>query len=160
LWVSHFLGEQGLGQWSQIHWVRVNFMLIGFGVFGALAFLRGRFLRFPIHPIGYLVVLFSIYYLWVSPYFKGDPSAADETTLIWGSVFFAWLIKKLVIKYGGMHSYKQAKPLFIGLVVGSVFCIFMWNSLDLFCSLGASETDPSDFVKHFLEQPPYSPRFY
>jgi hypothetical protein len=132
-------------------------MLLGFGLFGLLAFLRGRFLRFPLHPIGYLVVLMTIFYNWVSPYHK----EGGEASLVWGGVLIAWLLKKLIIKYGGMHSYKQAKPFFIGLVVGSVLALFAWNMTDLLYSMGGlNAEDPSELTKHFLDKAPYSPRFY
>jgi hypothetical protein len=161
LWVSHYMGEKGLSEWTQVHWIRVWFMLIGFGVFGLLSFLRGRFLRFPFHPIAYVLLLFSIYYAWISPYYKGEGTKGQEAIWIWGSVLLAWLLKKLIIKYGGMNTYKKAKPFFIGLVVGSVVCIFAWNMTDLVCSIvGKFAEKPGSFVKPFLEHQPYSPRFY
>ncbi|MFP4106370.1 MAG: DUF6785 family protein, partial [Phycisphaerae bacterium] len=161
LWVSHFKGELGLGQFNRPHWIPITFMGIGFVVFGALSFLRGRFLRFPLHPLGYLLLLMSIYYSWISPYVKGGEFHSQELSLLWGSVFVAWVIKKLVIKYGGMNMYKKSKPLFIGLVVGAVFCIFAWNMTDLVCSMIAEgNTDVGPFIKHFTDRPPYSPRFY
>lgn len=163
LWVSHYLGEEGLDQWTQVHWIRVWFVLAGAATFGLLSFLRGRFLRFPLHPIGYLLILLAIYYQWVSPYFKGDSSVAtaNESSWLWASVFLAWLLKKLIIKYGGMNSYKRAKPFFIGLVVGSVVCLFFWNILDMGCSIvGAYQQKPGEFVKRFMEIHPFSPKFY
>jgi hypothetical protein len=158
LWVSHFLGEHGLDKYTQPHWIRIWFMALGFGGFGLLYWLRNRFLRFPLHPLGYLLILLSIYYTWVSPYYKGD---GKETSWLWGSALVAWGIKKLIVKYGGMNTYKRAKPFFIGLVVGSVFCIFAWNLTDLTCSLLAQRTsEPAGFIKHFTEKQPFSPSFY
>lgn len=160
LWVSHFFGENGLDKFTEVHWKRVGYMALGAGIVGVLVMLRQRFLKFPLHPLGYLIILFSIYYEWVSPYYKGD-GTSRETSWLWGSVFVAWLTKKLIIKYGGMNTYKHAKPLFWGLVVGAVLAIFAWNVCDLVCSLRAEAVaQPGNFVKHFLDKPPYSPRFY
>lgn len=161
LYVSHFLGENGLESFTRIHPLRIIFMAVGFGVVALLAFLRHRFLRFPIQPVGYLVILLSIYYSWISPYVKGEPGVT-ETTYLWGSVFTAWLVKTLVIKYGGMNSYKAAKPLFVGLIVGATLAVFGWNVVDLACSITAESGrgEAGTFIKYFLDKPPYSPRFY
>jgi hypothetical protein len=165
LWVSHFLGEPGLGKFNDPHEMRLLVIGIGFGIFGLLSYLRNRFLRFPLHPLGYLLLLLAIFYPWVSPYVKGGSefgSNMEETPLIWGSVFFAWLLKKLVIKYGGMNTYKKAKPLFIGLVVGSVFCVFAWDMVHLVARYVADNTqgDPGEFYRRFQETHPYNPRLY
>ena len=165
LWVSHFLGEQGLDKYTSPHWIRVVFMLIGFTIFGMLMLLRKHFLRFPLHPVGYIVVMLSFYYAWVTPYFKGDGTANLETCTLWGSVLVAWGVKKLIIKYGGMNTYRRAKPLFIGLVVGAVVCVFAFNILDLVCSMVAENRlshglEVGDLLKNFVDKPPYSPKFY
>jgi hypothetical protein len=162
LWVSHFQGAEGLDKFTQPHWIRIAFMGIGFSAFGALTLLRNRFLRFPLHPLGYYLVLVSIYYTWVSPYYKGDGTGVSHgASWLWGSVFAAWLLKKLIIKYGGMNSYRRSKPLFIGLVVGSIVCVFGWNVVDLVCSIIARyQEDPGSFIRFFIDRPPFSPDFY
>jgi hypothetical protein len=163
LWVSHFLGEDGLDKLTQPHTIRILFIGIGFAVFGALALMRGYFLSFPISPVGYMLVLLSVYYEYVSPYFKGDGVVGKEDSWLWGSVFVAWLLKKLVTKYGGMNAYKHAKPFFIGLVVGAVVCVFCWNITDLACSIMAQSGNQEHWlIKLFTEKdrPPFSPRFY
>jgi len=162
LWVSHFFGEAGLTKFTQVHWIRIVFLALGGGVFGALTFLRGRFLKFPVHPLGYLLLLMGLWFEVISPYFRGDAGGAHkEAAWLWGSVFIAWLLKKIIIKYGGMNSYKHAKPFFIGLVVGSVLCVFAWNMTDLIASLiAAGVPSPGGFLKWFLDKPPYSPGYY
>ncbi|MFW6061490.1 MAG: DUF6785 family protein, partial [Planctomycetota bacterium] len=161
LWVSHFQGEFKLDNYTEVHGIRIWFMLLGFAAFGLLTLLRNRFLKFPLHPIGYMLILFSISFEWITPYFKGDNVAGKEASWLWGSVFLAWLIKKLVIKYGGMNTYKRAKPFFIGMVVGAVFSIFAWDMIDLACSLVATGMDsPGGFMGYFLDKPPYTPTWY
>jgi hypothetical protein len=130
-------------------------------------FLRRRVMRFPLHPIGYIIILLSTFFTWIQPYFKspaGFSDAGQETSWLWGSAFVAWLIKKLIIKYGGMNTYKKAKPLFIGLVVGAVFCVFAWNIVDLIVSIQGAYlpegVEPSEFIKTFMDQPAYSPAAY
>lgn len=167
LFVSHFQGEAGLDKFTVVQWHRVGFMAIGFGAFGLLTFLRGRFLRFPLHPLGYMLVLLSIYYEWVSPYIRGEGGAGKENSWLWGSFLVAWLIKFLIVKYGGMNAYKRAKPFFLGMVVGAVLAIFLWNMTDLAFSLVGEYADPANLsegmkqaVKLFHDRQPYSPKWY
>lgn len=165
LWNLHYQGEEGLGAYTEIVWLRVYAALIGAGVLGLLMYLRRVFLKFPIHPVGYMVLLLSLYYLHVSPYAKGDDS---ESSLVWGGVFVAWVIKKLVVKYGGMNAYKSAKPFFISLVVGSVVAVFAWNMLDLTASILDGVVAEGSSVRPYLEvlvnafkdKPPFNPRYY
>jgi hypothetical protein len=64
-----------------------------------LSVMRTRFLWWPFHPIGYAVSIGG-----------GD--------WIWFPIFVGWLIKRLILKYGGLQYYRQALPFFIGLVIG------------------------------------------
>ena len=162
LWVSHFTGEEGLDKFTQVHPIRMWFIFIGVAIFGVLTFLRGRFLKFPLHPIGYLIFLLSLFFNFISPYYRGAEGVdVAETSLIWGSALVAWLLKSLIIKYGGMNSYKAMKPFFIGLVVGSVFAIFAWNCGDLLVSLLSADGAASGGVfDWFTGKPPYSPSVY
>lgn len=162
LWVSHFLGEPGLDNFNQINWTRINTFAIAFLVVALLFFLRRRFLRFPLHPLGYPLILGSVYFSWATPYYTTtDSQMRAETSLLWGSAFIAWLLKSLIVKYGGMNAYKGAKPFFIGLVAGTALAVFGWNVLDLICSFWAAQAeDPPGFVKLFTEVAPYSPFVY
>jgi hypothetical protein len=163
LWVSHFLGENGLDKFDRVHGIRLLFIGLGAAVVVALTVLRRRFLGFPLHPIGYLLTLLSIFYLWNSPYLRGGAlSEAEkvEESYLWGSALVAWCVKGLVVKYGGMNAYKRAKPFFTGLVIGAVFAIFAWNMLDLGCSLLADPAAAPGWMRPFLDRAPYSPRFY
>ena len=172
LWITHFLGEASLGEFREIHWVRVYALLGGFGFFAALVALRSRFLRFPLHPLGYLIVLLSISYPWVDLYPRGQiadaPNASKEASWLWASVFLAWLVKWLTIKFGGMNVYRRMKPAFIGFVVGAVFTIFLWDMADGYADLAAwlqggdaaaeSPLVPSQFLEE--DVPLYSPAYY
>jgi hypothetical protein len=73
-----------------------------------LMFLRTHFLWWPLHPIGYAV---------------GHSFIID---LIWTPMCLSWALKKLILQYGGIRAYRQAMPLFIGLLLGDYVsaCIF------------------------------------
>ncbi|MCC5847195.1 MAG: hypothetical protein JJU29_03800 [Verrucomicrobia bacterium] len=163
LWVSHFLGEQGLGTFTQIHRTRLIFVFVGAFIFGVLTLLRNRILRFPFHPLGYLLFLFSVYHVWLSPYHKGiDGVSLNGASWLWGSAFVAWGIKSLVIKYGGMNTYRSAKPGFVGLIVGALVALFLINLVDLAYSIRATDPqyEPGDGQKSFVESPAFTPRVY
>lgn len=161
LWVSHFLGEMGLDRFADLNWFRIGVIAVGGAVVGLLLLLRNRFLRFPINPIGYLVILLSIHFSWVSPYMKTQVPSVSSTSIIWGGALVAWGLKKLIVKYGGMNSYKRAKPFFVAMVIGAVFCIFFWNVLHLGANLAATQIDePGSFIRRFLELTPYIPAVY
>lgn len=163
LWVSHFLGEEGLETFTRPHSMRLLFVGVGAGIFGILTFLRSRILKFPFHPLGYLLFLFSVYHVWISPYHKGI-SGADlgGASWLWGSALVAWGLKSLIIKYGGMNTYRNAKPGFIGLIVGALVAVFLVNLVDLSVSIRASnpEFEPSDTQKIFIDNPAFTPRVY
>ncbi len=54
----------------------------------------------PVHPIGFLVL------------------ASYPVYKIWFSFFLGWLIKVLVMRYGGMQLYARLKPAAMGLIAG------------------------------------------
>ncbi|MCC5845966.1 MAG: hypothetical protein JJU05_17095 [Verrucomicrobia bacterium] len=163
LWVSHFLGEEGLDTFTRPHGMRLLFVGVGAAVFGVLTLLRSRVLKFPFHPLGYLLFLFSVYHVWISPYHKGIASAElGGASWLWGSAFVAWGLKSLIIKYGGMNTYRGAKPGFIGLIVGALVAVFLINLTDLSVSIRATNPsfEPSDTQKMFMDNPAFTPRVY
>ncbi len=87
---------------------------IGGMAFGALfvallTFLRMRFVGFPLHPVGYIL----------------------GTTLTMNAFFlptlFAWLIKTLVLRYGGSPAHKKALGFFLGLALGDIGIQTFWT---------------------------------
>jgi len=87
----------------------VGHIAFGAGLAGLLQYLSLAWPRWPLHPIG-LVLVFSYY--------------ANEA---WVSIFIGWALKKLVIAYGGSHFYRRAQPFFIGLIVGHALGLILWS---------------------------------
>ena len=85
---------------------------IGAGLMAILMFLRGQFLWWPFHPIG-----FAIGPIWIM----------DQ---IWFTVFLAWLVKLCILKSGGLKLYRQGRPMFLGLILGQFTCNGFWIILD------------------------------
>jgi hypothetical protein len=72
---------------------------IGAGVAGVLVLLRQHWVGFPLHPLGYAMTC----------------SYGD---LIWGPFLLVWLLKSVVLRYGGMRLYRQTVPAFLGFALG------------------------------------------
>jgi len=78
-----------------------------------LAAMRTRFLWWPFHPVGYLV------------------SGSLGLFRLWLPIFLTWLIKSLLLRYGGLPAYHRARPFFFGLIFGEFAAAFLRTVLDL-----------------------------
>ena len=87
--------------------------LWGFFEAAGLAFLRGRFYWFPLHPIGLA--------------FQTTPG----TSIYWFSLFLVWSIKGTLLRYGGTRAVQTAKPLFFGLGIGYVIAVVLSGVVDV-----------------------------
>jgi hypothetical protein len=91
--------------------------LFGLGFTLFLAAMRARFFWWPFHPAGYMVSgSFGLFRLWLP-------------------IFLAWLIKSLLLRYGGLRAYRRALPFFLGLVLGEFVVGFLRTLLDLIFGL-------------------------
>ena len=98
--------------------------LSGAAVTLLLTLLRTRFVWWPLHPIGYVVAqTFTMDWLWCP-------------------TFIGWACKTLVLRYGGMNSYRQALPFFLGLVVGDMVVSSLWTLLFLAFNIPGYRTFP------------------
>ena len=74
-----------------------------------LMFLRRQFIWFPFHPAGYALGL-SAGMVWV-----------------WSAVCVGWFIKAVLLKFGGLRTYRKAGPFFVGLVLGDFLIGTFWS---------------------------------
>jgi hypothetical protein len=89
-------------------------MALGFTGLGAavtllLAMAKARLFWWPFHPIGY--ALANSYAL---EYF-------------WSALFVGWLLKFLIVRYGGVKLYRAALPFFLGLILGDYVIAALWS---------------------------------
>ena len=78
-----------------------------------LLFLRHRFTWWPLHPIGFPIAgTFAI------------------VSYDWFSIFLAWLLKSITMRYGGVRLYRALLPFFLGLVLGEFATACMWVFID------------------------------
>ena len=57
--------------------------------------------------------------------------AVRVTDQVWFSIFIAWLIKAVVLRYGGPKLYAKSRPLFLGFILGQFTCSGTWLLIDL-----------------------------
>ena len=85
----------------------------GLVLVSVLSAMRLRFAWWPLHPIGYLM-------LYTYP-----------GTHLWLSIFLGWLAKNLILRFGGPKLYTDAKPFFLGLIVGESAAAAFWLVLGI-----------------------------
>jgi hypothetical protein len=85
----------------------------GAGVVGVLSAMRLRYVGWPLHPVGFLLV-----YTW-------------GLQQIWFSLFLGWLAKSLLIRLGGAKLFMRARPVFLGLIVGEASAAGFWLVVSL-----------------------------
>ena len=100
-------GPAGTSVWSRLRHLSPNrtcmaALLAGFAAAAICSACRLRFRRWPIHPL--LFVTWATY----------------PTYLMCASFLLGWLIKTVVVKYGGMQLYQRLKPLMVGILTGEI----------------------------------------
>lgn len=88
---------------------------IAVGFFSTLLLnsLRLRLGWFPFHPVGYAV------------------SSSWSLSLLWLPLLIAWLIKLLLLRYGGLPAYRQALPFFLGVILGECVVGSLWTLIGI-----------------------------
>jgi len=87
---------------------RSGHFAFGFGVVTLLSILRFRFAWWPLHPVGLLTA-----YGW-------------PMKCIWFSIFVGWLLKVIIVRFGGMDLFRAARNFFIGLIIGEAGAAGFW----------------------------------
>ena len=85
----------------------------GVGTTLLLYYMRVQFPWWPLHPIGYVM----------------GPSW--PMIQLWFSIAVGWLLKSTLLRWGGMRAYQQARPFFLGLVLGEYSAALFWLLVDL-----------------------------
>lgn len=73
-----------------------------------LAYMRTMFFWWPLHPLGYAL------------------SVSWTVSVFWFSALTAWLLKVIILRYGGMKLYTKARPWFIGMILGEFGTAVIW----------------------------------
>lgn len=99
----------------------VNFYFFGIGMafMTMLSYLRYRFIWWPFHSIGFAL---------------SGTLAARKTS---ATIFFAWMLKLVMLKLGGPSFYRRLKPFFIGLLTGYILGVGASAIVDIIWFPGA-----------------------
>lgn len=81
-------------------WQMPTFFGVGVTMTVFLTVMRTAFFWWPLHPLGYAL------------------SGSWSTIQFWFPCLLAWMFKSVILRYGGMKVYGQARPFFLGLVLG------------------------------------------
>ena len=102
----------------------VGWLWTGFGalIMGGLMAARHFFIWWPFHPLGFAV------------------STGWVMNSIWFSIFLAWSIKVVALKYGGPRTYALTRPFFIGIVIGQFVAAGLWLVIDSFTGMVGNQT--------------------
>ena len=114
----------GAEPWKQLqnwltHPLDPDYWALGFtGIGGLFALflmlMRMKFFWFPFHPAAYAAVCGS----WAVNY-------------IWFSLGIVWVLKLVLLKYGGRNAHRKAMPFFLGLILGQFTVGSLWTILGM-----------------------------
>jgi len=117
----------GIQDWNRTDsWVRVPghtdprafwAILVGLVSVLTLYLAKMRIVGWPFHPIGYTV------------------SSSWSINLIWLPLLIAWLAKVLIMRHGGLRSFRAARPFFVGLILGDTLVGCLWSLVGVFTGL-------------------------
>ncbi|NLO74891.1 MAG: hypothetical protein GX100_12380, partial [candidate division WS1 bacterium] len=94
-WIANHL--QSGEPTSVVNWL---LLLLGASLTALVSWLHRGFTWWPVHPAGLAI------------------SATQPVRINWFSCFVAWLVKLLLLHYGGPRAYRAALPLFLGFIAG------------------------------------------
>ena len=97
-----------------VDWHGVSFTAVGASVTGFLLFVTRRFSGWPIHPLGYML------------------AGSWVIQLSWFSCCLAWMVKGLILRFGGGQLYRSAAPFFLGLILGGFITPGLWALVAFF----------------------------
>ena len=81
---------------------------LGIALTAGMAWARTMFAGFPFNPLGYVLA----------------PTWA--MTVLWFPCLLAWSIKSVVMKFGGIETFRKLAPLMLGLVLGEFCAAVFW----------------------------------
>ena len=95
------------------NWGAVGFASVGFLFTMFLMVMRGRFIWWPFHPVGYAI------------------AGSWAMGTIWVPIFISWIAKRTIIRYGGAKAHRQAIPFFVGLILGEFVIGSLWSIIGI-----------------------------
>jgi hypothetical protein len=84
-------------------------IIAGFLIALFLQVMRTRLPWWPFHPLGFAV------------------TSSWEINLVWMPLFIAWVLKLVILRYGGRQGFGKSIPFFMGLIMGQFVVGSLWN---------------------------------
>ena len=81
---------------------------IGAAAEAFLMWAQHRWFWWPFHPVGFAI------------------SVGWLTSQIWFSALIAWLLKLVIVRFGGVRLFRDLRPIFLGLILGEVSVQGVW----------------------------------
>jgi len=103
-WLSTPLRPNVAGIWA---------MVVGFAVAATLMVVRMHVYGWPFHALGFAI------------------SGGWSMMWAWLSLFVAWVLKSVVLRYGGLKGYRAGLPFFFGIILGDFLIGGIWTILGL-----------------------------
>ncbi|MBD3183227.1 hypothetical protein GF312_13105 [Candidatus Poribacteria bacterium] len=94
---------------SGTNYPQAIFTIMGFIFTILLMVTRMRLFWWPFHPAGYAI------------------TTSWGMNIIWSCLFFSWLLKLIILKFGGLKVHRQATPFFLGLILGEFTVGSLWT---------------------------------
>ena len=108
-WVSFYHLQIWLNNPAQIDYPLLRQVGFGLSFTFFLMLIRRFFFQFPFHPVGYAV------------------AGSWTMSWMWFSIFIGWLVKRTILKFGGLKTYQRVKPLFCGMILGQYIVGSLWT---------------------------------
>ncbi len=77
-----------------------------------LSYMRLQFWWWPLHPLGFVMC------------------GSWSLIVNWFPIFVAWLLKSVIVRYGGMRGFARARPFFLGLIFGEMTMAVILTLID------------------------------
>ncbi len=111
--VPHLEGMVKYNPWNFL------FFALGVGFTALLVFMRSRFWWWPFHPLGFVLC------------------GSWTLMVFWFPILVTWVLKSLILRYGGMKAYRHWRPFFLGLILGEFGMAVAWASFSAITKLPA-----------------------
>lgn len=146
LFVVYLLGGAGLHPWMMKNigtfhinkamsyitrptspdWPGMAFIVAGALLTALTLGAQRRFVWWPVHPLGYTMA-------------TGWPMSQ-----MWFSIFLGWLLKAVIMRYGGFRLYRALRPTFLGMVLGEFVICGVWLTVDHFAGVTGHGIFPNE----------------
>jgi hypothetical protein len=84
-------------------------MAAGAVITGVLTAFRNMYAGFPLSPAAFVL------------------STSWANDIFWADMMIAWAVKAALLRYGGIKAYRNALPLFLGLILGDFVTGAIWS---------------------------------